>query len=50
MKLIRAILYLVCALLIVIAILCLLSDLSGPVPDVVYAEGALGGEGIFHFL
>ena len=46
MKLIRAILYLVCILLIVLALLLLVSDLGGDVPEVVYAEGALAEKAI----
>ena len=46
MKLIRALLYLICILLIVLALFFLVSDLNGSVPEVVYAEGALVGKRI----
>lgn len=44
MKLIKALLYLICILLILLALFFLVSDLSGSVPEVVYAEGALVGK------
>ncbi len=37
MKLIRAVMYVVCTLLVIAAVFCLISDLDGPSPDVVYA-------------
>ena len=40
MKLIRAVMYSVCTLLVAAAVLCLISDLDGEPPDVVYADSA----------